>query len=386
MITNLNTGLITALNKDLNPFEDLITSFSTDTLRDNIVEHDRYPFGDLSTNVIESAFQQIYELGFLGIMLPEKCGGIGQGISTLCMMLGHISEVDASYALFVFTSSFSQEIILEAGAEDMAMKVFMNAKTAQDYLVAFPSFDDPGQIAKLPQAVSSGNGYKLTGKLEYLVLGNYSKWAIIPAGVNNKPGYSFFLVNLNDTGVNKSDPIFSLGLHACPIVDITLDGVPTQLIGKEGEGDKYFCMASKTMHVATASMSAGIMRGALKEAVEYAREREQGGRKISDWSEVSMILSNMLVKSKAADMCVSEACHAIESKIQGWGTYSMSAALIVHNMACDLVNDGVQVLGGNGYMKDYGQEKRFRDARQVQALLGSVPLRKLSLVKEAIAQ
>ena len=99
-----------------------------------------------------------------------------------------------------------------------------------------------------------------------------------------------------------------------------------------------------------------------------------------------MILSNMLVKSKAADMCVSEACHAIESKIQGWGTYSMSAALIVHNMACDLVNDGVQVLGGNGYMKDYGQEKRFRDARQVQALLGSVPLRKLSLVKEAIAQ
>jgi len=378
--------MLTALNIDLKPFEEMITSFSAEVLKLNIEENDRYPFGDLPADVIESAFEQIYELGCLGIMLPEKYNGIEQGISALCMMLGHIAEVDASFALIIFTSSLSQKIILEAGADDVAMKVFLNAKTAKEYLIAFPSFCDPGKITNIPQTTSSGGGYKLTGPLDYLVLGNFSKWAIIPARVDNKPGYSFFLVDLNDKGVKKSDPIFSLGLHACPSVDVNFDAVNAQLIGQEGDGDKYFDLASKTMHVATASMSAGIMKGSLKEAIEYAKEREQGGRKIINWSEVSMILANMAVKSKAADMCVAATSHAIEAKIPNWGIYGISSSLIVHEMACDVVTDGVQVLGGYGYMKDYGQEKRFRDARQVQALLGTVPLRKLALIREIIAQ
>jgi len=374
--------MITALNKDLKPFEDLITSFSKKELKPNVGEHDRYPFGKLADDVIESAFHKIYDLGFLGIMLPEKYGGIGQGISALCMMLGHIAEVDASYSLIIFTSSLSQEIILEAGADKIAENLFLNASTARDYLIAFPSFFNPGQTSTLPQATRSGDKYKLTGNLDYLVLGNFSKWAIIPAKSENKPGYSFFLVDLNDNSIIKSDPIVSLGLHACPIIDITLEGTYAELIGVEGEGKKYFEMSSRTLHVATAAISAGIMKGSLNEAINYTKEREQGGRTIINWSEVKMILGNMAIRSKAADMCVAETCQGIEAKIHDWGIYSISTALIVHEMACEVVTDGVQILGGYGYMKDFGQEKRYRDARQVQALLGSVPVKKLALVDE----
>jgi len=374
--------MITALNKDLKPFEDLITSFSKKELKPNVGEHDRYPFGKLADDVIESAFHKIYDLGFLGIMLPEKYGGIGQGISALCMMLGHIAEVDASYSLIIFTSSLSQEIILEAGADKIAENLFLNASTARDYLIAFPSFFNPGQTSTLPQATRSGDKYKLTGNLDYLVLGNFSKWAIIPANSEDKPGYSFFLVDLNDNSIIKSDPIVSLGLHACPIIDITLEGTYAELIGVEGEGKKYFEMSSRTLHVATAAISAGIMKGSLNEAINYTKEREQGGRTIINWSEVKMILGNMAIRSKAADMCVAETCQGIEAKIHDWGIYSISTALIVHEMACEVVTDGVQILGGYGYMKDFGQEKRYRDARQVQALLGSVPVKKLALVDE----
>lgn len=381
----ISDTMLTALNKELQPFEDLITSFSKEELKPNVEEHDRYPFIDLDAHVIEDAFQKIYDLGFLGIMLPEKYGGIEQGISTLCMMLGHVAEVDASYALIIFTSSLAQEIILEAGADEIAMDVFPNAATAREYLLAFPSFYNPGQAVKLPQAVPSKNGYVLTGRLDNLVLGNFSNLAIIPARTD-KPGYSFFLVDLNDQGVKKSDPVFSLGLHACPVVDVDFDDTKARIIGQEGSGAQYFDLASKTMHVATAAMSAGIMKGSLKEALEYTKERDQGGRKIIDWSEVSMILANMAIRTKAADMCVSETCQVIEAKIHEWGIYSIASSLIVHEMACEVVTDGIQVLGGNGYMKDYGQEKRFRDARQVQALLGTVPLRKLALIKEIAFQ
>ena len=377
--------MLTALNKDLKPFEDLITSFSRGELKPHVEEHDRFPFGALDSGVIEEAFSKIFDLGFLGIMLPEKYSGIGQGISAMCMMLGHVAEVDASYALIILTSALSQQIILNAGADGIAEKIYPEATSARDYLIAFPSFTDPAQAATLPQASASGQGYTLTGKLDYLVLGNFSNRAVIPARTAGSKGYSFFLVDLNDKAVGKSSPIFSLGLHACPIVDITLDGASAGIIGREGEGEKYFEATSRIMHVATAAMNAGIMRGSLAEAIDYTKDREQGGRAVINWSEVRMLLANMAIKSKAAELCVTQTCKAIDEHLKDWGWISIASTLHVHDLACEVVTDGVQLLGGYGYMKDYGQEKRYRDARQVQALLGLVPLKKLALIRESIA-
>lgn len=376
--------MLTALNKDLKPFEELITKFSKDELKPHVEEHDRYPFGALGADVIEEGFQKIYDTGFLGIMLPEKYAGIGQGISAMCMMLGHVAEVDASYSLIILTSALSQQIILNANANGIAEKIYPNAKNAKEYLVAFPSFTDPGQAAT-PQVTASGSNYTLTGKLDYLVLGNFSRWAVVPARTAGNKNYSFFLVDLNDKGIRKGAPIFSLGLHACPIVDVTLDGVTGQIIGEEGKGEKYFETTSAIMHVATAAINAGIMRGSLKEAIDYLKEREQGGRIVINWSEVRMILANMAIKSKAAELCVTQACKAIDENLKEWGRISVASSLHVHDLACEVVTDGVQLLGGNGFMKDYGQEKRYRDARQVQALLGVVPLKKLALINEMIA-
>jgi alkylation response protein AidB-like acyl-CoA dehydrogenase len=378
-------AMLTALNKDLKPFEDLVVSYARGELKPRVEEHDRYPFGAMDAEVVQSELHTLYELGFLGIMLPEKYAGIGQGISALCMMLGHVAEVDASYALIIFTSALSGQIILNAGADGIAEEIYPSAKSAREYLIAFPSFTDPAQEASLPQAASDRNGYALTGKLDYLVLGNFSNRALIPARVAGGKGYSLFLVDLNGKGVVKSDPIFSLGLHACPIIDITLDGASARMVGEEGEGEKYFEAASLLMHAGAAAMNAGIMRGSLKEAVEYTKEREQGGRAVVNWSEVRMLLANMVIRSRVAELCVTQTCTAIDGNLEDWGQMSVASALHVHDLACEAVTDGVQLLGGNGYMKDYGQEKRYRDARQVQALLGLVPLRKLALIKGMIA-
>ena len=135
------------------------------------------------------------------------------------------------------------------------------------------------------------------------------------------------------------------------------------------------------MHGAAAAKHAGIMKGSLDEALAYSRERFQGGREIIGWSEVAMLLAGLTIKTNVADMCVAQACQVLERGGPGSSSYCISSALHVHEIACETVTDGVQILGGNGYMKDYGQEKRFRDARQVQALLGTVPMRKLGLIR-----
>lgn len=373
--------MITEFNPDLKPFEDLAISFAAKELKKNIEEHDRYPFGEFFSVVLDKA----YEVGLLGITLPEEFGGIGQGISTLCVVLDHICQVDSSLGGIIFTNALSQELMLQARADDLLKKIFANAKTAQEALVAYPSFSSPGQASILPTATYSGKVCSLSGRLEYLVLGTVASKALIPACIGNTDGYTFFLVDLSDKGVKKSAPIFSLGLHACPAVDVTFDKTQAFLLGAEGKGNTYFEAASKKLHVAAAAMSAGIMKGSLGEALAYAKERFQGGREIINWSETKMILANMAVKTKVADLCVAQTCQAIEANIKDWGQFSIASALHVHELSCELVNDGVQLLGGNGYMKDYGQEKRYRDARQVQALLGLAPLKKLALIKELSA-
>ena len=206
----------------------------------------------------------------------------------------------------------------------------------------------------------------------------------MPAKIKGQEGYSFFLIDLKDKGINKSQPIFSLGLHACPAVDLNLVGVAGTLIGKEGEGAKYFDQASDRMHSAVAAMQCGIMKGSFNEALDYSQQRCQGGKEIINWSGLRMILGQMAVQVKIAEMVVSEAAMAVENQEHQWNLYTRAAALHLSELACKLTTDGIQCLGGNGYMKDYGQEKRFRDAKHVQAFLGLAPMKKLGLVKSII--
>ncbi len=215
-------------------------------------------------------------------------------------------------------------------------------------------------------------------------MGGLAGHAMLPARLQNGKDYAFFLIDLADKGITKSDPVFSLGLHACPAVDLKMAGVKGTLIGQEKEGTKYFNEASDRMHAAVAAMQCGIMKGSFQEALSYSQERFQGGCEIINWSGLRMMLAQMAVQVKVAEMVVSEAALAVEQQEPDWNISTRAAALHLSDLACKLTTDGIQILGGYGYMKDYGQEKRFRDAKQVQALLGLAPMRKLGLISAIV--
>jgi len=374
--------MIATISTELKPFEDLAATFATKELVPNKEENDKYPFGEFFGDVLEKA----YEVGFLGTTLPEEYGGIGQGISALCVILDNICQSDTSLGGIVFTSALSQELMLSAESKDLLTRITSDATQAKDLLIAFPAFDNPPEMKNMADAKRDKNNYTLSGNIEYLTLGGLAAHALIPAKTKDRDGYSFFLIDLSDEGATKSGPIFSLGLHACPSVDLRLNEVKGELVGKEGLGAGYFEEVSDKMHVAAAAMSAGIMKGSFNEALAYSQERFQGGWEIINWSEIKMMLANMAVQVKIADMTIAQACQGVENKEPQWGLCSRAAALHIQDMACNLTTDGIQVLGGNGYMKDYGQEKRFRDAKQVQALLGLTPMKKIRYIERIIEQ
>jgi len=369
-----------ASDKELKLLEKAATEFARKELEPNREENDKYPFGPFFDSVLDKA----YELDFFHIVLPEEADGMGHGMRALCTILDCICQADSSLGGIIFTSTAAQEVLLAAGENEVLKRIASKAKKVADILIAFPVFNNPNEIKPVVGSVQKNGKTLLSGKLEYAVLGNLAAQALIPAKTDGQKGYSYFLINLSESGVQKSETVHSLGLHACPAVDLTLNDVPADLIGKKGEGKQYFDKMADRLNIAAAAMSAGIMKGSFKEAFEYSKMRSQGGKKIINWSEIKMILANMAVQIKIADMCVKGASQDVDGRNPGWASGSRAAAIHVQSAACDLTTDGIQVLGGVGYMKDFGQEKRFRDAKHLQALLGIAPLKKINYIDAMI--
>jgi alkylation response protein AidB-like acyl-CoA dehydrogenase len=369
--------MIAADNKELRLLKKSTAEFAKKELAPNREENDKFPFGPFFDSVLEKAFAA----DFFHTTLPEAAGGIGQGISALCILLDGLCQEDSSLGGIIYTNAAAQEIILAAGAGDLLKEKIGGARTVKELLIALPVFNNPGEDDHVVRAEKKGDQYRLSGEIEYVVLGGLAGHALIPAVIAGQKQYSFFLAALDRQSLTISPPVHSLGLHACPAVDISLKDAGGELVGKEAEGALYFEAMADRMSVAAAAMSTGIMKGSFKEAFDYSKARSQGGREIINWSEVQMILANMAVMTKNAEMAVAQACQAVDGGEKGWESCSRAVAIHVQAMAADLTTDGIQVMGGVGYMKDFGQEKRFRDARHIQSLLGMVPMKKINFIR-----
>ncbi len=367
------------MDAELKMLDEMALDFAARELKEKKEERDRYPYAPFFSDVLARALA----VGFFSITLPEELEGGAKGAWALSLVLEDICRTDASLAGVIFTNTLAQELIMAAGDTASLAAAGANGVT-REALIAFPSFDNPVENLGLRAERSGDGAFALTGSIEYVVLGGVAARALLPAVMPGREGYSFFLVDLAGRGVEVGEPVLSLGLHSCPAADIELDGAAGNLVGEEGSGAKYFDDCADRMSIASAAMSTGIMKGCFDEALEYAGQRFQGGREIVNWSEVRRILAEMAVGVTVADSLLTQACSSAEGDEPGWRMAARAAALHIQEMACDVTTDGIQLLGGNGYMEDYGQEKRFRDAKQVQALLGLVPVRKLDYISRLI--
>jgi alkylation response protein AidB-like acyl-CoA dehydrogenase len=270
--------------------------------------------------------------------------------------------------------------MLAAGAENILAEIISKDTEAKDFMIAFPLFTHSEEKALQTTAQSHNGSCQLTGTTEYMVLGSMAGRCLVPAKTSQ--GYSFFLVDSNANGAVVSEPVKSLGLHACPAVDLTLSNVEGILIGKEDEGALLFSKMQEKMMIAAAAVALGLMKSSLKDALQYASKRLQGGRKIIEWSELSGMLGQMAMKTKIADMLLQKAIEDADAGISGWAEEGYAAASTILADACTVSSLGVQVFGGYGYMKDYLQEKRFRDTRHLQSVFGAPGRRPINFLRQ----
>jgi len=364
-------------DKELQMLAKTADEFAKKELAPLVGETDKHPDPDVITDLLQKAF----DLDFFHTLLPEDLGGMGMGARALGALLEPICQVDSSFGVLLLANIFSYELMLAAGLHDQ-VKDMAAADTSTEFLVACPIFDNPTETAIRLRAEKQGENYWLNGRAEYLVPGDIAPRVLLPALVDDQTECTYFLVDTTAPGLTKGEQVLALGMHACLGVDVTMDGVAAIRVGEEARGAVYFAKASDRLQTAAAAMALGVMKGSFKEGFDYASRREQGGRTTINWSEMQMILAEFALKIQMAEMAVAQSAQAVDSGAKGWRQAALAAAVQVGAMACESTTDGIQVMGGVGYMKDFGQEKRFRDARHIQALLGMVQMKKLRYIRQ----
>ncbi len=374
----MNALLTTTISEeDQQSFNNLAVGFVAKELADCLYECE-YPYkADPSTILCK-----IIDLGFFSVNLPAEYGGLGLSFQPLAGILEHISLIDAGVAGAVFANAAALEIISVASSTTSCEKIYDIIGKTDALPLAFPAYSSPAETSAPAAAHKDGN-YTLSGRTDLVVSGGMASYAVLHA-VTGDGSYSYFLVNLAEPEIKKSKPVVTIGMQSCMPVDIDLNGARGILIGKEGEGKSLFEEVSRRMSYLVCGMLLGIIKGSFNMAMEYCEERYQGGRMIIDWSDMRMKLAGMGTLISMAETCVCGLKNMFASGIVEAGTYALAAAIHIGNISATVTSEGVQALGGNGYMKDYGQEKRMRDAKQAQSLLGSSPFRKKRIIDSII--
>lgn len=357
-------------------FRHLAERFAEKTLA-GLAGQFEYP-GEASLDQVLGALN---EAGFFSVNLPVAYGGMGMSACLLADIAEPLSRVDAGIAAILFAHTAALEILRLAADENpqTGNDVYQQITNETECLLAFPAYASPHDNITL---LVSGDDCRLTGHVPFLVLGGIARHAIVPARTSAS-GWDYFLVDLKQPEVVRSAPILTLGLHAAQAIDVDLNNVPAIRLGAKitvESGTRLYRRMCDSLAIVQMAMARGLMEGAFKTACEYASQRIQGGRTIADWPAVRMKLAEMGVALGVAQHCLQGSMTAALAHDSEFATGALATASHVTALACQVAAEGMQVLGGNGYMKDYQQEKRLRDARQLRTLLGIDSLKKLDFI------
>jgi alkylation response protein AidB-like acyl-CoA dehydrogenase len=329
----------------------LAREFALGEIADSITEDDRYPDAPFD----ETLYRKAGEVGFLSLLMPEEAGGAGETPSALAEALLTLAETDASAAAVVLCQAFAHRILIRAGKGNLASAEALTATTL---------YDDPLDLPEGLSASRKGDSYILDGTIDYVTLAPVASFFILPAVLEDEP--AIFLLEKGD-GVEVGEPVLTLGLRACPVADIELDQARGTLLASGGDALSGYREAVEDLRCGVAAIHAGIVAGCLAEAVAYARDRYQGWKQIIDHGQIRAYLGSIAAAAAVSkELALSAAEHASDHA----NAFPASVQLTVGEMAVESTINGVQVLGGNGYMEDYGQAKRMRDAKQAQGIFG----------------
>ncbi|HOG18413.1 MAG TPA: acyl-CoA dehydrogenase family protein [Syntrophales bacterium] len=330
------------------------------------------------------------EMGLLGLGVPEEYGGTHQGHIYLCLAVEEIARACVSSSLIVQVQAVAWDPILIGGTEEQKKKYGPMVATGE-MLMSF-GLTEPGagsdSAAMATRAVRNGDQYIISGTKCFITNGPVADAIVLFAMTDASKGVkgvSAFAVPMDAPGVTIAPLDRKMGIKGSPTAQVVFEDVEIpsdNLIGQEGEGFVYAMKALDRSRSVIAAQACGLAKGALEQAVKYAKDRVQFGKPIGQFQGIGWMLADMAAEVDAARSLVYKAAQLIEQDDPDKGYLSAASKVVASNTAMKVTTDALQIAGGYGYMKEFPFERMMRDAKMTQIYEGTNQIMKLIISRK----
>lgn len=352
------------MSEDEQLFRDTVRQFARETITPLVHEMDEHQ--KMDTGLI----RQLFELGLMGIEIPEQYGGSGGTFFEAILAVEEISSVDPSVGVLVDVQNTLCVNALLRWANEEQKKRYL-PRMATECIGAYAlseAASGSDAFALQARAEKHGDHYVLNGQKLWITNAKEADLFIVFATLDPAAGYkgiTAFLVEKNMPGFSLGKKEDKLGIRASSTCEIILDDckVPVEnLLGEDGKGYKIAIETLNEGRIGIGAQMLGLAQGAWNHAARYAKERKQFGKAIGEFQGVQFQIAEMATDIEAARLMTYNAARLKDAHLD----FVKEAAMCKYftsQVAERVASLAVEIFGGYGFVKDYPVEKYFRDSK-----------------------
>jgi alkylation response protein AidB-like acyl-CoA dehydrogenase len=378
---------LTDLSEDEEAFRELVRDFARSRVGPLVRQMDE------EARIPRSLIDACFELGIMGIEIPDQYGGAGATFFMSIIAVEELARVDASLAVLVdVQNTLVNNALLRWGTEAQKARYF--PKLAAQWVGAY-ALSEAGSgsdaFALACRAEDKGDHYELNGRKLWITNAGEAELFIVMANLDPAKGYkgiTSFLVERSFPGFSVGKKEDKLGIRASSTCELVLEGcrVPKEnLLGEVGKGYKIAIETLNEGRIGIGAQMVGVAQGAFEHGLGYAQTREQFGRPIADFQAVQFELADLATEIEAARLLTYNAARLRDTGALFVKEAAM-AKLFASRAAEHVTSKVVEVYGGNGFSREYPVEKYFRDQKVGQIYEGTSNMQLLIIAKQLLGK
>ncbi|MEZ5355004.1 MAG: acyl-CoA dehydrogenase [Bryobacteraceae bacterium] len=377
---------LTMLSEEEEMFRATVARFA----REQIGPHVRQM--DEEANFRPDLLKQMFDLGLMGIEIPEEYGGQGGSFFQAVLAIEELAVVDPTAAVIVdVQNTLVINALLRWGNEAQKREWLprLAANTLGSYALS-EAGSGSDAFSLQTRAVADGGHFRITGRKLWITNAAQSGLFLVFATLDPAAGYrgiTAFLVDRDSPGFQVGRKEDKLGIRASSTCELIFDdcSVPaSSVLGEPGKGYKIAIETLNEGRIAIGGQMLGLARGALGHAIAYARQRKQFGKPIAEFQAVQLDLAEMATSVEAARLLVYNAARLKEAG-KPFLTEAAMAKYFSSQIAETVASQALEVLGGVGFTKDYPVEKLYRDAKIGRIYEGTSNMQRLTIAKQILS-
>jgi len=335
------------------------------------------------------------KLGFIGIHFPEEYGGQGYGITENALVVEEFCRKDSGVGIAVTLADFSSEVVLRFGSEEQKKKYLLPVTRGE--FISGGAYTEPDHGSDITlmgtAAIKQGDSFVINGTKTFITNGLLADFFIVlcqtdPQAKPPYRGQCTIIVEKGVKGLDATEITPKMGLRLTSTAELSFIDVRvplTNLLGDENKGFYQVLEFFDESRVEIAAQALGIGQGAFDRALDYAKQREQFGKKLVDFQITQHKLADMATKLETARLLTYKAGWNYDQKRIDPKLTSM-AKMFAGRVAVEVADEAIQIFGGYGYITEYEVERFYRDAKITEIYEGTKEIQKNTIASALIGK